>query len=158
MFIFNTPQHRCADPVLDYFQEETKASWEDMLPWIPRQRGYPRWIAGIFFSLLIYNISVSPSQCLMVDSQSQSSMFMNQTQTYFNNLKLQESNPDRFTGIRRTVLSFVESAAHKNCDSGWKYDHSLVFNTISSEVCYTLFAIIIITNLFVHFIIINIFS
>lgn len=114
VFIFDTPQHRCSDPVLDYYQEQSKASSEDMLPWIPRQRGYP-------------------SQCLMVDPETQSNMFLNQTQTYFDNLKIQDSNPDKFTGIRRSVISFVENVPHKSCDSGWKYDHSLVFNTISSE-------------------------
>ena len=74
------------------------------------------------------------SQCLMVDPETQSNMFLNQTQTYFDNLKIQDSNPDKFTGIRRSVISFVENVPHKSCDSGWKYDHSLVFNTISSEV------------------------
>jgi len=114
VFIFDTPQHRCSEPVLDFFEAETKSTWEDMLPWIPRQRGYP-------------------SQCSMVDAQENSHNFLNQTQTYFRNLKVQDSDPDKFTAIRRNVISFVENAAHKSCDSGWTYDHSLVFTTISSE-------------------------
>jgi len=114
VFIFNTPQHRCSDQVLDYFQAETKASWADMLPWIPRERGYP-------------------SQCSMIDSDEHNTLFLNQTQTYFNNLKIQDSNPDKFTSIRQNVISFVENTPHKTCESGWIYDHSLVFNTITSE-------------------------
>jgi len=114
VFIFETPEHRCADEVLDYFQSGSQATWEEMLPWIPREKGYP-------------------SKCLMIDAQRDNNMFLNQTQSYFGNLNLQHLDPDRFTAIRRSVLSFVDSVPHKSCDSGWNYDHTQVFSTISSE-------------------------
>ena len=42
VFIFETPDHRCSEDVLDKIQMQTGTSWEDMLPWIPRIKGYPR--------------------------------------------------------------------------------------------------------------------
>ena len=43
VFIFESPDHRCSDTLLDSYQTETSANWGDMLPWIPRLKGYPRW-------------------------------------------------------------------------------------------------------------------
>ena len=40
----------------------------------------------------------------------------------------------RFTAVRRGVISFVEASPRQQCGEGWTYDHSLVFNTITSEV------------------------
>ena len=42
VFIFETPDHRCSEGHLDTLQQEAGASWGDMLPWIPRTKGYPR--------------------------------------------------------------------------------------------------------------------
>lgn len=116
VFIFDTPAHRCADPILDYYQDKTKASWDYMLPWIPRERGYP-------------------SKCSMVDPIQNEHKFINQTATYFLHLASnpEENNMGRFTAVRSDVISFVESTPKKVCDRGWNYDHSLVFNTITSE-------------------------
>ena len=42
VFIFLTPEHRCSDPLLDSLQTQHGASWDDLLPWIPRLKGYPK--------------------------------------------------------------------------------------------------------------------
>jgi len=118
VFIFDTPAHRCTDPVLDFYHQQSKSSWEDMLPWIPREGGYP-------------------SKCSMVDPSKDNKMFLNHTKTYFMHLAKEQSGQlldmDRFTAVRSDVISFVEKTPHKSCDNGWNYDHSLVFNTITSE-------------------------
>lgn len=41
MFIFDTPAHRCREPELEARQAAGGADWAAMLPWIPRERGYP---------------------------------------------------------------------------------------------------------------------
>jgi hypothetical protein len=114
VFIFTTPAHRCSEPVTDGWQSESLASWEDVLPWIPRERGYP-------------------SGCSRLDPAHAPHAFRNLSATYFSSLKLQETDPDRFTAIRQSVIDLVESGPHKACDKGWSYDHSSVFSTISSE-------------------------
>jgi len=114
VFIFDTPNHRCSEVVLDSFQETTGALWDDMLPWIPRIKGYP-------------------SKCLMIDTKNKNLNFLNHSTEYFSNLQYQHDDPDKFTAIRRNVISFVEDGPQKSCESGWTYDHSLVFNTITSE-------------------------
>jgi len=114
VFIFGTPPHRCSDPVIDTHQAILEAPWSDVLPWIPRVQGYP-------------------SQCSMVDPAVDELMFLNQTSTYFNSLAIKESDPDRFTSIRTSVLAYVEKSPIKSCDVGWQYDHELIFPTISSQ-------------------------
>ena len=35
---------------------------------------------------------------------------------------------------RHNVIAMVEMSPKKSCEQGWKYDHSTVFTTITSEV------------------------
>jgi len=114
VFIFDAPPHRCADAVVDGYQSSGNLPWSDVLPWIPREQGYP-------------------SKCSMVDFGTDETMFLNHTSTYFNNIHMQERDPDLFTQIRRNVLTYVENSPHKSCDSGWTYNHDLVFPTIVSQ-------------------------
>merc|ERR1719430_658929 len=87
-----------------------------MLPWVPRERGYP-------------------SKCSMVDSSQKDTTFLNHTSTYFHHLAsyTKDYKMDQFSAARSSVISFVETSPKKSCDNGWTYDHSLVFNTITSE-------------------------
>ena len=71
---------------------------------------------------------------MIMDTEEQQSRFTNLTEDYFHHLHHQKEDQDRLTAIRRNVISFVEEQSLKTCDLGWTYDHSLVFNTISSEV------------------------
>ena len=77
MFIFNTPEHRCSDPRID----EHSAAWEEVLPWVPRERGYP-------------------SSCSMVDTH-----ISNLSNTYFASLAKQDIDPERFSAIRSVSVS-----------------------------------------------------
>lgn len=113
VFIFSTPDHRCTDSTIDFQKTAHAASWSDVLPWVPREHGYP-------------------ASCSIIDSK-QVSTFLDLAATYFSSLKLQETDPDTFRAIRHDVISLVERSPHKTCDQGWEYDHSLVFNTITSE-------------------------
>ena len=36
---------------------------------------------------------------------------------------------------RHDVIAMVDMSPKKSCMQGWKYDHSTVFTTITSEVC-----------------------
>ena len=81
VFIFNTPAHRCSDDVIDFEQGRTGASWEEVLPWVPRETGYP-------------------SSCHMLDASSIEAKFRNLSTTYFSSLKMQDTDPDQFTAIR----------------------------------------------------------
>jgi len=114
VFIFNTPAHRCSDDVIDSEQGRAGASWEEVLPWVPRETGYP-------------------SSCHMLDASAIKAKFRNLSSTYFSSLKMQETDPDQFTAIRHNVISLVEGSPHKLCDQGWNFDHRNVFNTITSE-------------------------
>jgi len=114
VFIFDTPPHRCHDAVVDGYKEKFHATSEDILPWVPRQRGYP-------------------SKCSMVDSKNDPSLFLNLTGNYFNNLKLQKSDPDMFSRMTSDVISMVEASPFKKCTDGWTYDHDLIFPTITSQ-------------------------
>jgi len=114
VFIFNTPAHRCSDDVIDFEQGRAGASWEEVLPWVPRETGYP-------------------SSCHMLDASSIEAKFRNLSTTYFSSLKMQDTDPDQFTAIRHNVISLVEGSPHKLCDQGWNFDHRNVFNTITSE-------------------------
>ena len=132
VFIFNTPAHRCSDDVINFEQGRSGASWEEVLPWVPRESGYP-------------------SSCHMIDASGFEQKFKNLSSTYFKSLNLQDTDPDQFTAIRsglssvrdvfdnniirHNVISLVEGSPHKLCDQGWNYDHRNVFNTITSEVC-----------------------
>ena len=82
----------------------------------------------------------------MIDTQNQSGQFKALSKEFFTNLQDQEDNQDKFTAVRRSVISFVEKVPQKSCDNGWTYDHSLVFNTITSEVSITGIA----TSLFIE--------
>ena len=42
VFIFVTPDHRCSEETLDKFHSSSNIEWDEMLPWIPRIKGYPR--------------------------------------------------------------------------------------------------------------------
>ena len=81
IFIFTTPAHRCSEPVTDGWQSESLAFWEDVLPWISRERGYP-------------------SGCSRLDPAHAPHAFRNLSATYFSSLELQETDLDRFTAIR----------------------------------------------------------
>ena len=81
VFIFNTPAHRCSDDVIDSEQGRAGASWEEVLPWVPRETGYP-------------------SSCHMMDASAIKAKFRNLSSTYFSSLKMQETDPDQFTAIR----------------------------------------------------------
>ena len=70
----------------------------------------------------------------MIDTMNQSGHLLALSEDFFSSLKHQEDHQDKFTAVRRSVISFVERGPQKSCDSGWTYDHSLVFNTITSEV------------------------
>ena len=70
----------------------------------------------------------------MIDTKNTSAQFEALSSEFFSNLQYQKDDPDKFTAVRRSVISFVEKVPQKSCDSGWTYDHSLVFNTITSEV------------------------
>ena len=74
------------------------------------------------------------SKCLMIDTVNQSGQLLGLSEDFFSSLEHQEDHQDKFTAVRRSVISFVEAVPQKSCDSGWTYDHSLVFNTITSEV------------------------
>lgn len=115
VFIFDTPIHRCADPVTDHHERSSSALWSDTLPWTPREKGYP-------------------SGCKMLDtSRFGDSVFVNKSANYYGSLGLQDTDPEYFSAIRRGVITFVEETPHKSCDNGWNYDNSLIFNTITSE-------------------------
>ena len=77
MFIFNTPEHRCSDPMID----QHSAAWEEVLSWVPRERGYP-------------------SSCSMVDTD-----ITNLSTTYFAHLTRQDIDPERFSAIRSVSVS-----------------------------------------------------
>ena len=83
----------------------------------------------------------------MIDTQNQSGQFRALTSEFFSNLQDQEDDQDKFTAVRRSVISFVERVPQKSCDSGWTYDHSLVFNTITSEVSIMVGGFIIATSM-----------
>ena len=70
----------------------------------------------------------------MIDTKNHSAEFLAYSSEFFSNLEQQEDDQDKFTAVRRSVISFVEKVPQKSCDNGWTYDHSLVFNTITSEV------------------------
>ena len=70
----------------------------------------------------------------MIDTMNQSGQLLALSEEFFSSLEHQKDHQDKFTAVRRSVISFVERAPQKSCDSGWTYDHSLVFNTITSEV------------------------
>ena len=76
----------------------------------------------------------SHSKCLMIDTVNKSEQLLALSEDFFSSLKQQEAHQDKFTAVRRSVISFVERGPQKSCDSGWTYDHSLIFNTITSEV------------------------
>jgi len=42
VFIFGAPPHRCSDPVIDAYAAKFDVPWSNVLPWIPREQGYPR--------------------------------------------------------------------------------------------------------------------
>ena len=71
---------------------------------------------------------------MMFNPKEERRKFENQSFEYFSNLEFQHEDQDRFTSIRQNVIRYVEKLPLKSCESGWTYDHSLVFNTISSEV------------------------
>ena len=74
----------------------------------------------------------------MIDTKNTSAQFEALSSEFFSNLQYQKDDPDKFTAVRRSVISFVEKVPQKSCDNGWTYDHSLVFNTITSEVSFWL--------------------
>ena len=71
---------------------------------------------------------------MMIDTMNQTGQLLALSDDFFSSLRHQEDHQDKFTAVRRSVISFVERLPQKSCDSGWTYDHSLVFNTITSEV------------------------
>ena len=70
----------------------------------------------------------------MIDTSLSREKFLNLTGEYFSRVGQQQEDPDLFTAVRRSVISYVESAPLKACDRGWVYDHTLVSSTITSEV------------------------
>ena len=96
VFIFNTPAHRCSDKVIDFEQGRTGASWEEVLPWVPRESGYP-------------------SSCTMLDARAINAKFRNLSTTYFSSLKMQDTDPDQFTAIR--CLSCLVLPSTDNCQA-----------------------------------------
>ena len=74
------------------------------------------------------------SQCEMIDTVLSHGQYLNLTGEYFPRVDQQDEDPDLFTAVRRSVISYVETAPLKSCDQGWVYDHSLVASTITSEV------------------------
>ena len=81
VFIFSTPAHRCSDDVIDSEQGRVGASWEDVLPWVPRETGYP-------------------SSCHQINTDGFEAEFRNLSSVHMSSLKFQDSNPDLFTAIR----------------------------------------------------------
>ena len=81
VFIFNTPAHRCSDDVIDFEQGRAGASWEEVLPWVPRETGYP-------------------SSCHKINTDGFEAEFRNLSSVHMSSLKFQDSNPDLFTAIR----------------------------------------------------------
>ena len=71
---------------------------------------------------------------MMMNTENQHPRYMNLTEDYFNHLIYQKGDQDKFTAVRQNVINFVEEQPLQSCDAGWTYDHSLVFNTITSEV------------------------
>ena len=71
---------------------------------------------------------------MMIDTVNQTGQLLALSGDFFSSLRHQADQGDKFTAVRRSVISFVERLPQKSCDSGWTYDHSLVFNTITSEV------------------------
>jgi len=114
VFIFTTPAHRCSDDVIDSEQGRVGASWEEVLPWVPRETGYP-------------------SSCHQINAEGFEAQFRNLSSVHMSSLKFQDSDPDLFTAIRHDVIAMVEMSPKKSCMQGWKYDHSTVFTTITSE-------------------------
>ena len=90
----------------------------------------------------------------MIDTENQNLRFLNHSHEYFSNLQYQHDDPDKFTAIRRNVISFVEDGPQKSCETGWTYDHSLVFNTITSEVktIFQIFVYFLYYSNIVHFV------
>ena len=82
-FIFTTPAHRCSDEVIDSEQGRVGASWDDVLPWVPRERE-----------------GNNPSQCQMINSDGFEAKFKNLSSVHMSSLKLQDTNPDLFSAIR----------------------------------------------------------
>lgn len=70
----------------------------------------------------------------MIDTSASHDKFLNLTGEYFSRVGQQEEDPDLFSTVRRSVISYVETAPLKSCDQGWVYDHSLVSSTITSQV------------------------
>ena len=70
----------------------------------------------------------------MIDTSLSRDKFLNLTGEYFSRVGQQQEDPDLFTAVRRSVISYVESAPLKACDQGWVYDHTLVSSTITSQV------------------------
>ena len=58
------------------------ASWDDVLPWVPRER------------------EGKPSKCQMINSDGFEAKFKNLSSVHMASLKLQDSNPDLFSAIR----------------------------------------------------------
>ena len=81
VFIFTTPAHRCSDDVIDFEQGRVGASWEEVLPWVPRETGYP-------------------SSCKMINADGFEDQFRNLSSVHMSSLKFQDSDPDLFTAIR----------------------------------------------------------
>ena len=81
VFIFNTPAHRCSDDVIDSEQGRVGASWEEVLPWVPREAGYP-------------------SSCQMINADGFEAKYRNLSSVHMSALKFQDSDPDLFTAIR----------------------------------------------------------
>ena len=71
---------------------------------------------------------------MMMNVENQHPRYMNLTENYFTHLMYQKADQDKFTAVRQNVINFIEEQPLKSCDAGWTYDHSLVFNTITSEV------------------------
>lgn len=132
-FIFTTPAHRCSDEVIDSEQGRVGASWDDVLPWVPRER------------------EGKPSKCQMINSDGFEAKFKNLSSVHMSSLKLQDSDPDLFSAIRHDVISMVEMSPKKTCGQGWNYDHSTVFTTITSEnnwVCDDDYKPMVVKNIF----------
>jgi len=116
VFIFDTPEHRCSDTILDSYQNNFQATWEDMLPLVPRERGYP-------------------SKCTKTTFGASSHSYLNSSSTYLSLVRTghASTNMESLSVARSSVIREVEAGQKVACDQGWSYDHSLVFNTITSE-------------------------
>jgi len=113
IFIFDTPDHRCQLPEIENYVTQSSATWKDILPWVPRNQGYP-------------------SKCSKT-APLNATEFAEESFSYFTNLEYKLTNPDEFSKIQRSAISFVENSPQQACEEDWSYNHDLVFPTIISQ-------------------------